>query len=60
MITITVKVPREMLAKMDLLVARGIYPNRSELIREAIRLLLSRHMELAERKYVMKRSLSEE
>ncbi|MHA1589380.1 MAG: ribbon-helix-helix domain-containing protein [Candidatus Njordarchaeales archaeon] len=59
MITITVKVPREMLAKMDMLVARGVYPNRSELIREGIRLILNRHLELAERKYPIKESLRE-
>ena len=40
---ILVNVPEPYLKDMDLLIKRGLYPNRSELIRLAIRDLLLKH-----------------
>jgi len=40
--TVTVKLSREMLEKLDALVRVGVYPNRSEAIRDGIRLVLRR------------------
>jgi len=37
---ISLKLPREMLDAIDNIVQIGLYPNRSEFIREAIRILL--------------------
>jgi len=41
MILVTLHVPKPLLDMIDDLVRRGIYPNRSEAIRDAIRLLLA-------------------
>ena len=42
--TVTVKLPRRMLRALDELVRAGVYPNRSEAIRDGIRLILRRHL----------------
>ena len=41
MILVTFHVPKPLLDTIDDFVRRGIYPNRSEAIRDAIRLLLA-------------------
>lgn len=38
---VQVRIPRELVKKVDELVKRGIYPNRSEAIRDAIRRFLN-------------------
>jgi len=38
---ITVKIPESLLKRMDSLIERGVYANRSELIREAIRTVIT-------------------
>jgi len=43
MVLIAVFVPPDWIAELDGLVERGLYPNRSEAIRMAIRDLLKRH-----------------
>lgn len=43
---ISVQVPQSFVNAMDQLVKRGIYPNRSEIIRTALRELLKREMNL--------------
>jgi len=40
LVTVTFKVPESMLKKLDDLVEKGLFTNRSEAIRHAIRLLL--------------------
>ena len=37
---VQVRIPREMIKKIDELVKRGVYPNRSEAIRDAVRRFL--------------------
>ncbi|WP_297521396.1 ribbon-helix-helix domain-containing protein [Thermococcus sp.] len=41
---ISVQLPQGLINAMDQLVRRGIYPNRSEIIREAIRELLKKEL----------------
>ncbi|ASJ10172.1 transcriptional regulator [Thermococcus sp. P6] len=41
---ISVQLPRGLINAMDQLVKRGVYPNRSEIIREAIRELLKKEL----------------
>ncbi|WP_297435806.1 ribbon-helix-helix domain-containing protein [Thermococcus sp.] len=41
---ISVQLPQGLINAMDQLVKRGAYPNRSEIIREAIRELLKREL----------------
>ncbi len=38
---VQVRIPREMIRRIDTLVKKGIYPNRSEAIRDAVRRLLN-------------------
>lgn len=38
---VQVRIPREMINRIDDLVRRGIYPNRSEAIRDAVRRFLN-------------------
>ena len=38
---VQVRIPREMIKKIDDLVRRGVYPNRSEAIRDAVRRFLN-------------------
>ena len=42
--TITVKMPEELLREMDALIERGLFTNRSELLRYAIRELLMKEL----------------
>jgi putative addiction module CopG family antidote len=42
MIPIQVRLTKELLEKIDRLVEKGIYPNRSEAIRDAVRRLRAR------------------
>ena len=41
---ISVQLPQGLINAMDQLVKKGVYPNRSEIIREAIRELLKREL----------------
>ncbi|NJE05043.1 ribbon-helix-helix protein, CopG family [Thermococcus sp. M36] len=41
---VSVQLPQGLINAMDQLVRRGVYPNRSEIIREAIRELLKREL----------------
>ncbi|MHA1616442.1 MAG: ribbon-helix-helix domain-containing protein [Candidatus Njordarchaeales archaeon] len=41
--TITLKIPEDLLRKLDDLVRRGVFSNRSIAIREAIKLLIARY-----------------
>ncbi|MBO8174344.1 MAG: type II toxin-antitoxin system ParD family antitoxin [Thermococcus sp.] len=41
---ISVQIPQGLLNAIDTLVKRGVYPNRSEVIREAIRELLKKEL----------------
>ncbi len=41
---ISVQIPQGLINAMDQLVKKGVYPNRSEIIREAIRELLKREL----------------
>ena len=41
---ISVQIPQGLINAMDQLVKRGVYPNRSEVIREAIRELLKKEL----------------
>ncbi|ASI99101.1 ribbon-helix-helix domain-containing protein [Thermococcus celer] len=41
---ISVQLPQGLINAMDQLVKRGVYPNRSEVIREAIRELLKKEL----------------
>ncbi|WP_297536384.1 ribbon-helix-helix domain-containing protein [Thermococcus sp.] len=41
---ISVQLPQGLINAMDQLVKKGVYPNRSEVIREAIRELLKREL----------------
>ena len=43
---ITIKLPRWMIRAIDEIIEREIYPNRSEFIREAIRNLLRRYINI--------------
>ena len=46
MVLISVHIPKQMLEELDELIAKGVYPSRSEAIRIAIRDLLLRHYEI--------------
>ena len=41
---ISVQIPQGLINAMDQLVKKGVYPNRSEIIREAIRELLKKEL----------------
>jgi len=47
---ITVRLPEEMINALDKLILKGLYPNRSEIIRDALRLLLRQYAPKLEEK----------
>jgi hypothetical protein len=48
-VTLTMRVPTELLVRMDSLIERGIFQNRGELLREAIRRLIMEYDRKPER-----------
>jgi len=50
---ITIRLPRWMIQAIDDLVEKGLYPNRSEFIREAIRGHLRRYANYLERRSIV-------
>ncbi len=48
-VTLTMRVPAELLVRMDSLIERGIFQNRGELLREAIRRLVMEYDRKPER-----------
>jgi len=50
---ITIRLPRWMIQAIDDLVEKGLYPNRSEFIREAIRSHLRRYANYLERRNIV-------
>ena len=50
---ITIRLPRWMIQAIDDLVEKGLYPNRSEFIREAIRSHLRRYANYLERRSIV-------
>jgi len=59
---ITIRLPIWMIKAIDDLVQQGLYPNRSEFIREAIRSHLRRYAKQLERRYILtlKQEIEEE
>jgi len=50
---ITIRLPRWMIQAVDDLVEKGLYPNRSEFIREAIRNHLRRYANYLEKRNIV-------